>query len=297
MSFNTPILYLVFNRPDLVKITFEKIKEIKPKQLFIAADGPREDRPDDIQKCKQTREYILSKIDWNCDVKTLFREKNLGCKYAVSSAITWFFENVEMGIILEDDCLPSQSFFWFCQKLLEKYKDDQRIMQINGSCFLDKVDITESYFFSKYNHIWGWASWRRAWNLYELENLDFEHDFEKICFHNSKEKKYWHKTFIRYFEGKVNTWDYPWTFSVWKNNGLAVYPSKNMIKNIGFREDSTHIKNADPQFVKMNLNEINCNNIIHPAISLNRKLDLLEFEKRFAPKKFISRIISKIFNS
>ena len=171
----TAVLFLIFNRPENTDKVFKKIKNVKPKKLYIAADGPRENNINDKVNCLKARE-VINKIDWNGEVKTLFRDKNLGCKLAVSSAIDWFFENEEMGIILEDDCLPDPSFFYFCQELLQKYKDDKRVMMISGfNYLLNSLEIRESYFFSNYYPIWGWATWRRAWKLYdnEMKNWDY----------------------------------------------------------------------------------------------------------------------------
>ena len=167
-KFNTPILFLIFNRPDTTFKVFEEIRKIKPAKLYIAADGPRPNVIGEEEKCTASRN-IIKQVDWDCDVKTLFREKNLGCKIAVSSAISWFFENVEEGIILEDDTFPTQSFFWFCQELLDFYRNDSRIMHISGNNFqLGKIRGEGSYYFSKYNHIWGWATWKRAWRFYDV---------------------------------------------------------------------------------------------------------------------------------
>ena len=227
----TPVLFLTFNRPDTTKQVFEAIRQAKPPRLYIAADGPRDDKTGEQEKCKEVRR-IATQVDWNCEVKTLFRNKNWGCKYAVSGAIDWFFENEEEGIILEDDCLPSQSFFWFCEELLERYKDDKKIMQVNGSCFLKNLNIKYSYFFSKYNHIWGWASWRRSWKHFNLNYRNWKKKFlnmkESGLFNSENEEKYWQGVFENYFSGLINSWDYPWTFSIWKNSGLSVYPTINM---------------------------------------------------------------------
>ena len=162
----TPVLFLVFNRPDTTEKVFEAIRQAKPQKLFVAADGPRGNRLGEKEKCEQVRK-IATTVDWDCEVKTLFREKNLGCKFAVSSAIDWFFKNVEEGIVLEDDCLPSQSFFWFCQELLERYRNDERVMLIGGNNRGVDFLKNHSYFFSKYVQIWGWATWRRSWEKYD----------------------------------------------------------------------------------------------------------------------------------
>jgi hypothetical protein len=170
---NTPVLFLIFNRPNTTEQVFEAIAKAKPRCLFVAADGPRTDKEGEAEKCQAVRD-IIKRVDWDCEVKTLFREQNLGCKEAVSSAITWFFEQVEEGIILEDDCLPSDSFFSFCAELLEKYRDDKRIMMISGDNFQDGIQRGDaSYYFSSVPWIWGWATWRRAWRLYDREMQTF----------------------------------------------------------------------------------------------------------------------------
>lgn len=168
-SFNVPILFIIFNRPETTKAVFHEIRKNQPFQLFVAADGPRREIFEDIENCRKVRE-IIQLIDWECNVQTLFRDENLGCKIAVSSAIDWFFSQVDEGIILEDDCLPDQSFFPFCQELLEKYRYDAKIMMIGGSNFqFNKNKFEYSYYFSRYFHIWGWASWKRAWQFYDVE--------------------------------------------------------------------------------------------------------------------------------
>jgi len=167
---HTPVLFLVYKRPDTTRQVFEAIRQAKPPRLYVAADGPKKNVPGEAEKVKQVREIISNGVDWDCEVKTLFRDENLGCKYGPVEGINWFFKNEEEGIILEDDTLPSQSFFWFCQELLERYKDDTRIMVISGDNFQNGITRgTCSYYFSRYNHIWGWASWRRAWKYYSVD--------------------------------------------------------------------------------------------------------------------------------
>jgi hypothetical protein len=244
MPLQSPVLFLIFNRPDKTKQVFEAIRHAQPDKLFVAADGPRKDRIGEQELCKQTRE-IISAIDWKCELKTLYRSENLGCKVAVSSAINWFFENVEEGIILEDDCLPNQSFFLFCERMLNEYRVDQRIMHIGGSNFQDGlIRENASYYFSSMFHIWGWATWRRAWKFYDIEmkglnsllNIDF---FESI-FKKRSHQEIWKRMFNAVETGKSNTWDYQWTLSCWLNNGLSVIPNTNLVSNIGYDGDATH---------------------------------------------------------
>ena len=164
----TPILFLIFNRLDTTEKVFEKIREQQPKYLYIAADGPRSDVPEDQEKCRKTR-AIIDRIDWDCELKTLFREENLGCRNNAVQAITWFFDNVEEGIILEDDCLPDPTFFRYCEDLLSYYRYDMRVMHIAGSNLQQgfKSD-NASYYFSHIPWVWGWASWKRAWKYYDV---------------------------------------------------------------------------------------------------------------------------------
>lgn len=241
--FNTPILLIVFNRPDLTKIVFDRIRELKPSHLYIAADGPREFKEGEQEKCIQTR-AVFDQIDWECEVKTLFQETNLGCRIGVSTAITWFFENVEAGIILEDDCLPDLTFFTYCADLLLHYKNDEHVMHIGGNNFRNRSSEGESYYFTKYSNIWGWASWKRAWSKYTLDMVGLplfleSPEFEKYCplwF----ERVYWKQKFIYAHTGGIDTWDYQWIFTIWKNGGKAIAPSVNMVSNLGFRPDATH---------------------------------------------------------
>ena len=162
-SLNTPILFLIFNRPQSTKMVFEQIRAARPKQLFVAADGPRPFKNGEYEICKEVRR-IATEVNWECELKTFFRDVNIGCGKAPFDAITWFFENVDEGIILEDDCLPGKNFFIFCQVMLEKYKNDEKIQSISGTNLLQDYDTGDSsYFFSFHSGIWGWATWKRAW--------------------------------------------------------------------------------------------------------------------------------------
>jgi len=239
---STPVLFLVFK-----KRVFQEIRKARPTHLYISADGPRQDVEREVKKVSLVREISL-KIDWDCEVKTLFREQNLGCKNAVSSAITWFFENEEEGIILEDDCLPDPSFFPYCHDLLQKFRDDTRVMMISGNNFQKDNDQTEySYYFSRYTHIWGWATWRRAWKHWNSELVDWqklkEQRFLRYAIGSNDDfEAYWSCAFDKYSEGKIDTWAYPWLFASWVQHGLTILPNVNLVSNIGFGEGSTHTR-------------------------------------------------------
>lgn len=240
--FSTPILLIIFNRPDTTLRVFNQIREVKPSKLFIAADGPREDHPEDLSLCSTTRS-IIQNIDWECEVKTIFRDKNLGCRTAVSDAISWFFSLVDKGIILEDDCLPNQSFFAFCEELLEIYKDNQLVMSIGGNnFFFNKQIMTASYSFAKYPHIWGWATWRRAWIKFHSWDLNTQ-QIEFSIFPQKSEKRFWLEKIEELNAGRMTyTWDYQWSLVCMAYKGLCIYPKVNLVSNIGFGDKATHTK-------------------------------------------------------
>lgn len=247
-NFSVPVLFLIFNRQDTTSRVFEAIRKARPLRLYIASDGPRDNEPGEDLKVRDVRAYVMGMIDWKCEVKTLFREKNLGCKVAVSCAVDWFFENEEEGIILEDDCLPNASFFPFCAQLLEKYRDDERVMMISGDNFQGKEKgCSYSYYFSKYFHIWGWASWRRAWKHYDVNMRLWPkaraNGFLKTMYR--PERFFWRWGFDHTFCGRIDSWDYQWVFAGWMNKGLAIMPAVNLVSNIGCGPDSTHTKNGD----------------------------------------------------
>lgn len=240
-----PVLLLIFNRPDTVGKVMDALRGIKPKYLYIAADGPRTTGPEERAKTDAARK-IATVIDWPCEVKTLFREDNLGCRQAVSGAIDWFFENVEEGIILEDDCVPDPSYFRFASELLLRYRDDERVMSIGAVHFPGAAHQPPyGYFFSRNQHCWGWASWRRAWRLYDREMSNWptlrESDWLLgLGDGNRMFQRYWTDIFDRAHAGKIDSWAYRWTFSCWEQNGLSILPVKNLVKNIGFESDATH---------------------------------------------------------
>jgi hypothetical protein len=264
--FDIPILFLVFNRLDTTKQVFEAIRKAAPQKLYIASDGPRSNRNGEDEKVKIVREYVIKSIDWECEVKTLFREENLGCGRAVSSAITWFFENEEMGIILEDDCLPSESFFPYCKELLEMYKDDARIYCIGGCNILTEMKNSYSYCFSRLSYNWGWASWKRAWEHFNFDIINLNNFIEqkKInrIFKRYCDRYYWLSVFKKMETHEVDTWDYQWTYTIFNNNGITIFPAKNQITNIGFGTGATHTTNDTSLFNNQKRFEIT--ELIHP---------------------------------
>ena len=240
----SPILFLIFNRPDTTTRVFAAIRQARPARLYVAADGPRKDREGEAERCAEARR-VATDVDWPCEVFTLFRDENLGCRRAVSGAVTWFFEQEEEGVILEDDCLPDPSFFPFCTTLLERYRDNPRIMCITGNNFQhDMGGWPHSYYYSIHNHIWGWASWRRAWNHYDAELDGFENAAARLLLRRLSRVPgfvdYWSAIFERAKRGEIDTWDYQWAWSCWANGGLTCTPRTNLVSNIGFGPSATH---------------------------------------------------------
>lgn len=237
MVFDVPILYLAWKRIDSLERTFPEIARQKPRKLFIACDGPR--NKEEKKKTDKVRKYILDNINWKCEVKTLFRDKNLGCKMAVSGAIDWFFENVDEGIILEEDCLPSPSFFKYCREMLSKYRDEDMVMSISGQNSLGKLKFLRSdYIFSKFFFCWGWATWKDSWEKMDLgmSNYDNYKGLGLIT------KILYSKRFSDNFSGKVSSWATSFLYSHLINRGLCAVSKNNLIQNIGFSEEGTHMK-------------------------------------------------------
>jgi len=299
--FKTPILFIVFKREGLTRQVFEQIRKIKPKKLFISADGARANIEGEEEACKRVRE-IFKEIDWECEVHTRFNDENLGLKKATLSAIDWFFENVDEGIIIEDDNLPDLSFFSFCEQMLELYRNDTRVMQISGNNFFrGKKFGDKSYYFSKVAQVWGWATWKRAWNLFDVNMSSYE-AFKKTkqidnVFEGYFTKKYLMNHYDKITSKDVLSWSWHWIYTVFSNNGLCVTPSVNLISNIGFGNDAVHAANpinklAGVAFEKMS------EPVIHPDFILpDKRVDkeILSYRYDFGLRARIAREIRRTF--
>jgi len=293
-----PVLLVIFNRPDSARLVMQSIKSAKPDRVYISADGPRSSRKGEDKLCHETREAVMNEIDWDCDVKTFLRDRNVGCAVAVSSAINWFFQHEEMGIILEDDCLPHFSFFSFCETLLHHYKDDTRIMHISGFNEQQSRTSEYSYYFSYYPSIWGWATWRRAWNYYQFvvpePDLSLESDIVSTYFFGMEEVgRRWFVDFKRCLASHA-AWGYQWPFSIWKNHGLAITSNTPLVKNLGFDGRGTHTNFTPNKSIRnIQLAEIE-ENIIHPPLFLpDQKADMFSFRNQHYPP-FPERIRLKV---
>lgn len=302
MKTENAILFLVFNRPEETQLSFARIREAQPPRLYVAADGPRTARPDEAKTCMQVR-AIATQVDWPCEVKTLFRDENLGCGKAVSSGISWFFENEEQGIILEDDILPAPEFFPFCDALLEKYKDHEDVGLISGYCPApDLMPDDSDYQFWRYAHIWGWASWRRAWKHYDHKmtawpNGNGARALKQTPGANAAFVANWERTLHRTYIGEIDTWDYQLFFALRAHQMLSIIPRTNLVENIGFNERGTHITSADG--ISMEIDAANPLQfpLAHPTsknlnITLNRKIGRDHYNERYSqlPRLYRKRL-------
>ncbi|WP_066377198.1 MULTISPECIES: hemolytic protein HlpA-like protein [unclassified Anabaena] len=251
MSLKTPVGFLIFNRPDLTEQVFAAIAQAKPEKLFVIADGPR--FSEEAEKCQQAR-GIINNVDWDCEVFTDFSDVNLGCGRREATGFDWVFSQVEEAIFLEDDTLPAPSFFSFCEAMLERYRHDERIMHINGDNSVNQGITEYSYYFSKYMHGWGWASWRRAWQHYDYYMKTWpefkQQGLLENIFEDCYEQQYWTNIFDQMYEDPqvLDTWDYQWIYACWSQSGLVIAPNQNLITNLGFnRPDAAHTTGDSPR--------------------------------------------------
>lgn len=242
----TPILFIVFNRMDTAQQVFNTIRKAQPQKLYIACDGARSHIIGEKEKCIQTRS-IIQQVDWPCELHTNFLEQNEGPSKAPYRFIKWFFDQEERGIILEHDCLPQPDFFTYCEILLDKYKDNKQIGSISGPNFVPVPNAINSYTFTIYNHIWGWATWKRTIDLYTLDLSDFsKKEFNNLLneyFDTQKEKSYWKTIFHQIKKGEILTWDYYLTFCLWKHHIYSISPNQNLVSNIGFGAGAVNTTN------------------------------------------------------
>lgn len=248
--FPVPISFHIFNRPETTRRVFQEIKAIRPSQLFITADGPREGVKGDDERCREVRS-IVDKIDWECEVFKNFSEVNKGSYRSTSEGITWVFQSVDRAIILEDDCIPHPSFFRFCSELLDYYKYDLRVALITGNCWLEnQLSFQYSYYFSRYTNMWGWATWKNRWQQIDCSMSNWPEframDGLKSVFRKKYELDYWNELMQDLYEGKKGPhWDYLLMLTMFMNNSLAIKPAVNLIKNVGYGSDSTHFLNKN----------------------------------------------------
>jgi hypothetical protein len=244
-ALETPVAFLVFNRPDTTARVFAEIARARPRQLLVVADGPRPDRPGEAERCAAVR-AIVERVDWPCEVRTNYSDRNLGCRGRVSSGLDWVFEEVEEAIVLEDDCLPHPTFFRYCETLIERYRGDERVTCISGDDFQRRDGgCTSSYYYSRFVHVWGWATWRRAWRHYDvtMSGWPAARDaglLEAVWGTDRRAVAHWRTIFDAVHAGRVDTWDFQWVYACWQQGGLTVLPCGNLVSNLGFGAEATH---------------------------------------------------------
>jgi hypothetical protein len=255
-----PIALFIFKRPEHTRRVFDLIRRKRPTEFFVVADGPRPAHKDDIENCERTREVVHA-VDWPCRVYTNFSEVNLGCGRRVSSGLNWVFDMVEEAIVLEDDCLPSSSFFRFCEEMLEKYRSDSRIGIVSGNNFVaEQITCPHSYYFSRFVHMWGWATWRRVWRLYDFAMSQLgttrAANALTIACQDSRARAYWRGLFEDVASGQIDTWDYQVAFMCFINDLINIHPAANLVTNIGFGDGATHTSSPTPVDASLDVHEL-----------------------------------------
>lgn len=268
MSFQVPVLVIIYKRAETTRKVLEALREAKVARIFVAANAPNPGNPSEKGKVQEVRD-LFDNLDWPCEVTKLYRTEHLPAKLSISTAITWFFQQVPEGIVLEDDCLVDQSFFSLAETCLEKYRDDDEVMQINASNFqFNQKRGNASYYFSRYNHIWGWAGWARSWQHFKLTpaELPEKEVFQAIdrMFSRESDRGYWKAMFRYAMSGRIDTWDYQWMFSFWLAGGKAITPNSNLVSNLGFGADATNSISADSRVANLPLESLQLP-ISHPS--------------------------------
>ncbi|GAB3638273.1 hemolytic protein HlpA [Hymenobacter arcticus] len=296
----TPVLLLIFNRPDTTRAVLAAIRQARPARLYVAADGPRPGHPTDAETCAAARAVVLGGIDWECQVTTQLRERNLNCGVGPAAAISWFFEHEEAGIILEDDCVPSASFFGYCQALLTHYAHDTRVMHIGGNNFSQEARRplppgADSYYFSDQVNSWGWATWRRAWQLFDFQLADFDSIVNsgqlKGSYSSALENRYRLAKIagVRQLPAPAHVWDYQWHFAIVANSGLCTVPAQNLVGNVGFGTLGTHTLDATDELANVPTAELPLPLRHPPRVLADRARDRQRF------REFLrGRVVAKV---
>ncbi len=307
MPLETPVVSIIFNRPGVTGRVLAEIAKARPPALWVIADGPRPNRPGEKEKVAETRalvEQFERRLNWPCQVRRNFSETNLGCKKRVATGLDWAFSGCEQAIILEDDCLPTGEFFNFCQELLDRYREDRRVMSIGGINFQDgRPRSTSSYYFTKYFHCWGWASWRRAWQHYDLSMQSWP-EFKALgglhtFADTDREEAYWDKTLTAAYDDQIDTWDYALFYSWMTQRGLQILPNANLVSNLGFGDGATHTTNQDGRLAEIPHGHLG--SLRHPPFVIrNKEADRYTFDHCFSPprprgwKKLVSSLRKRV---
>jgi len=255
LQMKTPVVLIIFNRPSHTEKVFEVIRQAKPSKLLVIADGPRANRPDDKEKCAAAR-AIIDRVDWDCEVFKNYSDINLACDPRIIDGLNWAFDTVEEAIILEDDCIPHPTFFPYCEELLDRYRHDRRVMNISGQNVLFGRKRTDySYYFSRFTLCWGWATWRRAWRYFDIDMKLWpevrDRKFMRDMLEDPYAVKVWERTAQMLYDGRLTGWDFKWMFACWLQNGLCIIPNGNLVTNIGYGAEATHIHNEQDPCINM----------------------------------------------
>jgi len=286
----TPVAFLIFNRPETTRRVFREIARARPRRLLVVADGPRESRPEEAARCEEAR-AVVREVDWDCELLTNFSDENLGCRRRVSTGLDWVFENCEEAVILEDDCLPDPSFFPFCEELLEKYRGDERVMAVCGDNYLfERRRAPHSYFFQRLPGGWGWATWRRAWRRYDAAMKRWpslrDSTWLEDLLGDARAARYWRGVFDRMFAAgeDADTWDYQWVFSVWAQGGVVATAGVNLVSNIGWGAGATHTTLTESVLANIPTAEIEFPLRHPPEVRVDAEADRLTFENIYLPE-------------
>lgn len=249
--FKVPIVLIFYKRVDTTEKVINSIRQVKPERVYLIADAPKQGYPEEKEKVKQTRLLVEKAIDWPCEIKRNYAEINMGCKKRVESGISWVFEQEEEAIIIEDDIVPSIDFYYFCQDMLERYRNNPEVLMVSGYKNVEYYQSKDQYLFSAFSCIWGWATWRRAWKLYDKDLSTWKENKRKgtlkwLMKFPSLLWVYWNIEYT--YRKEIDAWGFGWNYARYINRGLGVVPSVNMIENIGFNsEDATHTKGVKPR--------------------------------------------------
>jgi hypothetical protein len=291
---HTPVALIIFNRVQTTERVFEALARVKPRQLFVIADGPRPDRPDDVEKCAAARK-VIQRVDWECDVRTNFADENLGCGTRPATGISWVFEHVDRAIILEDDCVPDPSFFRFCDEMLERYAHDERVMMVSGNNFLpDGGSMAHSYTFFRFLNLWGWATWRRAWKHYDfgMESWPKHRNSRwlRTISEDPRTQAFWRRVFDSVYTriSERDIWDYQFAYAVMQQGGVGIAPSLNLVSNIGWGSDATHTT-GDSDLANLPAREMPFPLKHPPAVAYDREYDEKVFNNVFQQPRAPSR--------
>lgn len=293
----TPVALFVYNRPDTTAQVFEQVAAVEPPVLFVVADGPRADRPADPENCEQVRELVTD-VGWDCDLRTIFRDENMGLPESVYTGLDWVFEQVPEAIVLEDDTVPNRDFFRFCETMLERYRDDERVLSVNGTNRLGtwKADSQDHHFVT-YQGVWGWATWRRAWRLYDPEMRawadpevrervrDVVADDERFAYHRPR--------FQSCYDGEAPAWSKRWEFTHYVNSGLAAVPARNLVSNVGFDARALHTTDPDDPLAELPRHALEFPLEERTAIAPDREYERRCFERYRRPGR-ARRLLSMV---